>query len=185
MAEPLPVDARRATELVSIATRQAAATALGVRATTDEDLPRAVVWESGADSLLVLLETVTVEASDGLVGVGVDVACDELWEVTGQPRVRVRVDLVVGTEQRPTGLLAAATAPHGPHVVVDRWADELVAFAWQALLDSAAGLTAVAGTDTDGAPLIPTSWTASPNGVSVGPQARHRVDRRITTATRP
>jgi hypothetical protein len=180
--DPIPVGIQAATGLVAAAARAAAATAAGHRR-TDPPLA-AVVWADGADSLLVLLDTVGVSTADGIVTVAVDVACDQTRAVTGEDRSRVEVDLVVGTPQRPTGLLAAATPPRGPSVVVDRWHDALVALAWQALLDTAATLSATAGADTDGTPLVPTRWTASPDGIAVGPQSRHPFDRRPATSRR-
>lgn len=187
VAPPLPVDPERTGALLALAARQAAA-AGGSRAFggggDDDDLPRATVWTAGADALLVLLDELSVRTGDGVVTVSVDVACDELRSTTGTARARIEIDLVVGTEQRPTGLLAAATPPRGPQLVIDRWDDALVALAWQALLDSAAALTASAGVDIDGAPLLPASWTASSDGIAVGPQARHQFDRRAPTAVR-
>lgn len=188
VAPPLPVDPERTGALLALAARQAAA-ARGARVFAgrdhDDDLPRATVWTAGADALLVLLDEISVRTADGVVTVSVEVACDELRSATDEAQARVEIDFVVGTEQRPTGLLAAATPPRGPQLVVDRWHDALVALAWQALLDSAAALTASAGVDTDGAPLLPASWTASADGIAVGPQARHQFDRRAPAAVRP
>ena len=181
-APELPVDPDRATVLVAVAARQAAAGP--DQRETEDDLPRAVVWTAGADALLVLLDTLTVRTAHGVVTIGVDVSCDELQTTTGTSQAHVAIDFVVGTKERPTGLLAAATPPRGPPLVVDRWGDALVAFAWQALLDTAAGLTASAGVDTDGAHLLPTAWTASPAGIAIRPQARHESDRRVQTAVR-
>ena len=181
--EPLPVTAEQATGLVRAAVKDAAAGAVG-RRPTDPPLD-AVVWRDGADSLLVLLDSVRLSTAEGVVTVGVDVACDQLLAGSGEPRAHVEIDLVVGTEKRPTGLLAAATTPAGPAVLVDRWADALVALAWQALLDSAAALSASAGADTDGTPLVPTHWSASQAGIAVGPQARHPFDRQPATSRRP
>jgi hypothetical protein len=175
----LPLDPQRAGALVAVAARQAAAGSQSVEA---DALPSAVVWSAGAQSLLVLLDTLTVGTADGLVTVRVDVACDEVSDAAAEPATRIEIDFVVGTEQRPTGLLAAATPPRGPQLVVDLWGEALVAFAWQALLDTAAGLTANAGTDKDGAGLLPTAWTASSGGIAIRPQARHGIDRRPTTA---
>jgi hypothetical protein len=180
VGDPLPLDPRRAGAVLTVAVQQAAATALA-RESGDgrarHDLPRAVVWTQGADSLLVLLDSLQVSTGDGVVTVAVDVSCDELVRLTQERRATVEVDLVVGTEARPAGLLAAATTPRGPRLVVDRWSDALVALAWQGLLDASAGIAAAAGSDADGAPLVPTTWTASANGLQIGPQARHPLDR--------
>jgi hypothetical protein len=182
-AEPLPVTAKRGTGLLRAAVKDAVAASLG-RRPTDPPLD-AVVWRDGADSLLVLLDSVRLTTGEGVVTVIVDVACDQLRVGRRTPQARVEIDLVVGTEARPAGLLAAAPAPRGPAVVVDRWGDALVALAWQALLDTAAGLSAVAGTDVDGTPLVPTRWSASKGGLRIGPQARHPFDRLRSTSRRP
>jgi hypothetical protein len=182
-AEPLPLTAKRGTGLVRAAAKDAAAASLG-RRPTDPPLD-AILWRDGADSLLVLLDSVRLTTAEGVVTVLVEVACDQLRVGRRTPKARVEIELVVGTEERPAGLLAAAPAPRGPAVVVDRWGDELVAFAWQALLDTAAGLSAAAGTDVDGTPLVPTRWSASKGGIRIGPQARHPFDRRRATSLRP
>jgi hypothetical protein len=186
VADPLPLDVRRAGEVLTVAVQQAAATALA-RESGDgrarRELPTAVVWTQGADSLLVLLDSLRVDTGDGVVTVAVDVSCDELVRLTDERRATVVVELVVGTDKRPAGLLAAATTPRGPKLVVDRWGDALVALAWQGLLDASAGIAAAAGSDADGAPLVPTTWTASPNGLQIGPQARHLIDRVPAGAT--
>lgn len=174
--DPILVDDEQATVLVRAAVARAAA---GLR---DTDPPDAVVWTDGADSLLVLLDSVRVTTGDGLVTVGVDVACDQAGSEAGDLRSHVDVDLVVGTDDRPTGLLAAAPMPRGPGVVVDRWEDSLVALAWQALLDTAAGLSAAAGADPDGAGLVPTRWSGSKEGLAIGAQARHPFDRQPATS---
>jgi hypothetical protein len=184
VSDPLPIEPKRATTLVTVAVQQAVATSLA-----DGDrrrrglLPAAVVWTHGADSLLVLLDSLQVTTDDGLVTVGVDVACDEVVDPNGNPRSHVEVDLVVGTAARPTGLLVAAPTPRGPDLIVQRWGDALVSLAWQGVLDAAAGVTAAAGHDVDGNALVPTTWTASSAGLQVGPQARHPFDRRPATAT--
>jgi len=182
-AEPLPVTTKRGTVLVRAAVKRAAAASLG-RRPTDPPVD-AVVWTDGADSLLVLLDSVRLTTAEGVVTMSVDVACDQLRVGRRKPQARVDIDLVVGTDERPAGLLAAAATPRGPAVVVDRWGDALVALAWQALLDTAAALSAAAGSDVDGAPLIPTRWSASKQGLAVGPQARHPFDSRPATSRRP
>ena len=177
--EPIPVDAKQATTLVRTAVAHAAG---GARPGLPGSEVDAVVWIHGADSLLVLLDSVTVTTADGLVTVGLDVACDEAVSDAGDLRSHVDIDLVVGTAERPTGLLAAGLVPRGPAVIVDRWQDALVALAWQALLDAAAGLSAAAGRDPDGAGLVPTGWSGSKEGLVISAQARHPFDRRPATS---
>lgn len=182
VSSPLPFDAKKAGVLVATAVRQAAARAAGFGVSRIVELPHAVVWTGGTDSLLVLLDSVTVVTSEGLITVSVEVACDELAGRRGTSKHKIAVDIVVGTQARPTGLLAAAPVPRGDPLIVDRWGDELTALAWRAMLDTAASLTAAAGRDVDGTGLIPTSWSASKAGLSIAPQARFDADRVIVTA---
>ena len=79
----------------------------GARNRFERMLPRAVVWTDGGDELLVLLDSIAVETDDGIVTVGVDVACDQV-ATDRSPSTRILVDLIVGTAERPTGVLAAA-----------------------------------------------------------------------------
>jgi hypothetical protein len=171
--EPVPVDTKRISNLVQLAAEQVGARAAGVPA-GDPDAPTSVLWRDGVDALLVLLDTVKVKTEDGVVTVSVDVACDELGR---KGRDTVSVDLVVGTPDRPTGMLVAAPRPRGPLIVTERWADSLVAFAWQAMIDASAGLGAALGHDEDGVPLVPNRWAATTDGISLGAQARHPIDR--------
>jgi hypothetical protein len=166
VAEPVRVDPKR----LMVGARRAAVEAAGAPS---------VVWTQGADALLVHVDGVKVRTGDGVVMVFVDVACDQL-----EGPATIQVGFAVGTEKRPTGMLAAATRPDGPPLVVDRWTDALVAFAWQTLLDAAAGAAAEAGEDADGAALIPAALTASREGLVVTPQARHAKDRRVSPAVR-
>ncbi|GAB3688793.1 hypothetical protein [Angustibacter aerolatus] len=190
-AGTVPLDPRRGTSLLQVAVQQAVLRDLGGAPAGrppdgGDGLPGEVVWTHGADSLLVLLDRLQVTTGEGLVTVTVPVACDELAADRGNqgsPIGQVVVELLLGTSDRPTGLLAAATPPQGPDVVVRRWSDQLVALAWRAVLDAAAGLAAQVGTDADGSPLVPTTWTASADGMSIGPQARHPLDRVVTTSS--
>ena len=174
VAAPVPLDPKQTAGLVTIAARQAVLAATGARLPSDaSQLPSAVLWQDGADALLVEVAQVDVQIGDGLVSVTIPVQCDQL----PKGRDLVAVDLVLGTPDRPTGMLAAATEPRGPRIVIRRWGDALLALAWQALLDTAGGVAGAAGTDQDGAVLIPTGLTASRNGLAVVAQARHEFDR--------
>jgi hypothetical protein len=174
VAAPVPLDPKQAAGLMTIAARQAVLAATGARLPTDPaQLPSSVLWQDGADALLVEVAQIDVQIGDGLVSVAIPVQCDQL------PKGRdiVVVDLVLGMPNRPTGMLAAATEPRGPRVVVRRWGEALLALAWQALLDTAGGVAGAAGTDQDGAVLIPTGLTASQSGLAIVAQARHEFDR--------
>jgi hypothetical protein len=137
------------------------------------ELPASVLWQEGADALMIEVARIDVRVGAGLVTVTIPVICDQLRRGRGV----VDVDFVVGTPDRPTGLLAAATEPRGPRVIVRRWSDALTALAWQSVLASLGGVAAAAGIDRDGAALIPTALTATPAGLGITVQARHDIDR--------
>lgn len=173
-SEPVPVDPERFGGLVRVASRQAAARAASGRVpTSDKDLPSVVIWEQGALALAVNLGAIGMAVEEGVVTATIPVVCDQVPRRGG-----ARITFAVGTPERPTGLLAATTrAPEGPPVVIDAWGEALLALAWQALLDSAAGVAAHAGADTDGTPLVATAFAAAKDRVEVTPQARHPFDR--------
>jgi hypothetical protein len=171
---PIPVQPRETSRLISMAARQAVIESISDDIPGDPArLPASVLWQEGADALLVDLAGIDVRIADGLVTVVIPVRCDQLRE----GRDVVQIDFVVGTPDRPTGLLAATTEPRGPRDVVRRWGGALTALGWQAMLDAVGGLAAAAGRDTDGATLIPVALTATGNGLAVIPQARHQADR--------
>jgi hypothetical protein len=148
-------------------------------AQTGRAAPGAVLWQEGVDALLLQISAITTAVGDGWVTVTIPVICDQIQGPAGtSPSQPVTVTFVMGTGDRPTGLFAAAPArPDGAAVVVERWADALTALAWRALLDTAAGIAAAAGRDTDGSPLIPAAVAATAKGLLVQTQARHPFDR--------
>ena len=178
-AKPLPVEPKEYAALFTLAARQnAALAALGRLPASDDELPGIVVWEEGTAALAVGVAEADFAVEEGAVTVSLPVFCDQLPDV----RDVVRVTFVVGTPERPAGLLAATPPrPEGPAVVVAAWGEALTALAWQALLDVAAGLAARTGTDTDGTPLVATALAAAKDHLEVLPQARHGFDRRPRT----
>ena len=148
----------------------------GLLPADDAELPSTVLWQEGADALLVEVARCEIALGDGEVTVTIPVRCDQLPDQVG----RVVVRLVVGTAARPTGLFAATTThPQGPPVVVQRWGEALTALAWQALLDVAGGVAKHAGRDADSVGLVPVALVTSKAGFVVLPQARHAIDRVI------
>jgi hypothetical protein len=144
----------------------AAKRASGVRAAARRT---EVVWADGADELVVDPGGVSVETTTGAVVVSVPVACDQSGPAT------VRVTFAVGSPDRPAGLIAAATrVPEGPIVVVSRWGDALVAFAWSVLLGMVNGVAAATGVDRTGARLVAGEVVATRDGLTIVPLARHR-----------
>lgn len=144
----------------------AARRASGVRAAARRT---EVVWADGADELIVDPGGVSVETATGVVVVSIPVACDQSGPDT------VRVTFAVGSPDRPAGLIAAATrVPEGPSVVVNRWGDALVAFAWSVLLGTVNGVAGATGVDRTGARLIGGELVATTDGLTIVPLARHR-----------
>jgi len=171
---PIEVKTQEAADLIAVAARQAVLEASGAPVPSDpKQLPQTVLWQDGADALLVEVGAIKVNLAAGSVTVAIPVRCDQL------PKTRsvVEVELLFGLPDRPTGLLAAAAEPRGALVVVRRWGDALTALAWQAVINSAGGITAAAGRDRDGAPLIPIALTVTATGFAVLAQARHEFDR--------
>jgi hypothetical protein len=119
------------------------------------DLPRdtspIVVWEDRGSELEVDTAATRLACKVGVVTIGISVRCDQ---VPGG--AVLEVPLGVGTAERPTGLvMSALTHVAGPAVVVDRWSDALIAFAWECLVETARRLCELAGTDSTGRRLVP------------------------------
>ena len=173
--KPIPVAPEAWRSLLQVACRQGVALAARGRLPgSDDELPGVVVWEEGAAALAVSLTEIQTVVEEGAVTVVVPVRCDQL----GDRRGLVRITFVVGSPQRPAGVLAAtARRPEGPPLVVELWAEPLTALAWQAVLDTAAAVAAHAGADTDGTPLVVTAFAAAKDRIEILPQARHPFDR--------
>jgi hypothetical protein len=128
-----------------------------------------VVWVDGESELAVRLAGVRAETRDGAVVVTIPVRCDQTGET------EVHVTFAVGRPGQPAGLYAATQRrPRGPAVVVDTWAEAIVAFAWQILLGLATGLAGATGKDARGNRLVPAELEATRDGLTIVPMARHR-----------
>ena len=134
-----------------------------------------VVWKKGDRSLMIFPARVSAKFGPGVVAVTIPVSCDQTGDVA------VTVTFVVGDPARPAGLLAATEArPRGPAIIVNSWGENLIAFAWETMLELCGNIAGEAGRDVDGAPLVPIALTASPYGLTIVPMARHTFDRRRT-----
>jgi hypothetical protein len=159
-AQPTTVSAHHAAALYATAFAAAAQVPSTAPAGT------AVVWADGEHELLVYPDRVRVLFQDGFVLTGITVHTEQ----TGT--VEVSVPFAVGTASAPAGLMIATEpVPRGPAIVVERWGDQLIAVAWQALIYLAGGIAAAAGADNSGASLIPAALTAAAAGLTVLPQA--------------
>ena len=128
-----------------------------------------VVWSAGGSELLVHTARSTLSCSAGAVQVALLVSCDQL-----DGPMTVTVPFATGTEKDPRGLfLATVDRPAGPAVVVDVWAEALTAFAWECLLTLATELSAAAGKDSSGRPLVPAALGATDQALLVLPMVRN------------
>jgi hypothetical protein len=128
-----------------------------------------VVWVDGESELAVNLAGVRAETSDGVLVVTIPVRCDQTGEA------EVHVTFAVGRPGHPAGLYASTQRrPRGPAVIVDTWAEAIVAFAWQILLGLATGLAGATGKDARGNRLVPVELEATREGLTIVPMARHR-----------
>jgi hypothetical protein len=169
-APQVPVDPHTTRELFAVA----ALHATGLLDLAGRQTGEAVVWAEHDRELLVEAARVSVRLGPGVVAVTIPVRCEEVGATA------VHVTFAVGDPDRPAGLLAATEErPRGPRLVVELWGEALVAFAWTLLLQVAAHVARAAGTDEDGAGLVPAAVAASPDGIGVLPQARHAFDRVI------
>jgi hypothetical protein len=161
-AHPIVVDDKHAAALMRVAAWRAA----GVfRPTTRTE----IVWVDGDSELAIGLAALRVRMDTGLLRLAIPVRCEE----TG--RAEVEVAFAVGSPAEPAGLYASTfRRPNGPPLVVDRWGDALVAFAWQCVLGMVSGIAGATGKDARGNVLVPAELAVSPRGLVIVPMARHR-----------
>src|SRR5262245_6075270 len=98
---PIQVKTQEAAGLIAVAARQAVLEAAGAPVPSDlRQLPQSVLWQDGANALLVEVGAIKVTFASGGIAVALPVRCDQL------PRTRgvVEVDLLFGSPDRPTGL---------------------------------------------------------------------------------
>ena len=164
--EAVPIGGEVVTLLTAQAARRALGTAEARRRTTE------VIWSDAGDELAVDPAGVTTATTTGAIALTIPVRCDQTGPAT------VEVTFVVGSTDRPAGLHAATPErPRGPAVIVDRWADALIAFAWSAVLELAETVTGTMGRDARGDRLIPGALVATDDGLQIVPFARHRLGR--------
>lgn len=145
---------------------------LGFRAAAGAARADSVLWEKGSMQLLVHISRVEIALGDGTVTANIPVECDETGPTS------VTVVFAVGSSERAAGALAATEdRPRGPVAIVTLWSEELIALAWQGVMQGVVGLAGAAGQDEDGAALVPAMFTVTANRVAVQPMARHTFDR--------
>jgi hypothetical protein len=105
-----------------------------------EDKPsESIVWVNADAELVLRPAQARVACDDGLVRVAMPVYTEQTDEA------EIFVPFAVGRPDAPAGLIMATeTRPRGPDLVVDRWAEPLLAAAWEALVGVAVDATAPA-----------------------------------------
>ena len=165
---PGPVPKGEATEPIDVETKHLEDLVLSALGVEDKRRRNQVIWEHAGSELLVHLKTARVAVLDGYVLIGViveTVECD---------RVEITVPFAVGHPERLAGMVVTTEpTPRGPTLIIDRWGDALIAWAWQLLNDVIGALTARVGVDTEGVPLLPGATVASKGSLRVIPQAQH------------
>lgn len=143
-------------------------TAVGV---ADKRRRNQVVWELAGSELLVHLQSMRVQVMRGLVLVGLTVETNE----TG--RTEVTVPFAVGQSDQLSGMIVTTEPkPRGPTIIIDRWGEAIIAATWQAVLRVIGTLTARAGVDHLGNPLLPGAVVADHNRLAVIAQAAHEFE---------
>lgn len=137
--------------------------------------PPPILWEDGANQLVVKTAGVKAQLGTGFIELSIPVSCDQTGDTT------VTVTFVTGTPDRPTGgVTTTEDHPRGPAIVVENWHEPLIAFAWQTVLIATSAVAGAVGTDASGGALITQTVAVTPNGLSVVPMAQHTFQSTIS-----
>ncbi len=163
----------RSPDLLSVPTKDAQRV-LGETVRLVLDLPRnstpLVVWTQGDSELLVHSDKTRISLSSGVVTLKITVECQEHGK-----RV-IPVPIGVGTKQAPSGLVMSTFEDlEGPAELVAAWSDAIIAFAWEALLETARVICSEVGKDKRGLPLVPGSIGAGSGQLLLQPVARYSL----------
>ena len=146
--------------------------AAGLDRSKTSNPPPPILWDHGADRLLVHLADAEIECGDGVVDLALGVECDQTQ------RERVVCTFVTSSPKRPAGFTwASESRPRGSAVIVDVWGEALVALCWRALIEIVRIGASASGIDTFDRPLIASTVAATPDGFLVVPQAANRYMR--------
>jgi len=167
-----PVPAGEVLDPIEVRNDDLQALMLSAVGVTDKRRRNQVIWEQAGSELLVHLARTRVQVVKGLVIVGMTV------ETNQSGKVEVTIPFAVGRPDRLAGMVVTTEPkPRGPTLIIDRWGDALIAAAWQALVDVVGTLTARAGVDEDGTPLLPGAVVADDSRLSVVAQAPQTFER--------
>ena len=138
-----------------------------------------LLWDTGADRLLIHLAKATLQTGPGFVDLRLPVHCDE----TGA--ADVVTTYLTAAPERPHGfVLASEDRPRGPALVVQVWGEALVALGWRALVELARMVAAARGTSASGLPLVASTVVAGPEGLTVTAMGAHRYGTGLGGSTR-
>jgi hypothetical protein len=138
---------------------------------------RPLLWDSGADRLLVHLAKASIVLADGVIDLHFSVECDQ----TGV--AEVVATYVTASPDKPHGfVLATEDLPRGPAVVVQVWGEALVALGWRAIVELTRMVAATRGTDTADQPLVASTVVATANGLAITAMGGQRFG---TSTVRP
>ena len=144
------LDEREATKRYRTALK--AALAPGAKKPAD-----AVVWEDAGAELLLHPARARLACEEGPGRVVIPVYTEQTDDA------EILVPFAVGRPDAPAGLvMATETRPRGPDVVVDRWAEPLLAAAWEALVGVAVDAAA---------PALPAALSAAQGRVEIAARA--------------
>ena len=158
LGQPVPVGSKSVQQLL-----QAAAAA---GSTSGQQ-----VWTKASSELAVITGKIAVTLDDGLAIVAIPVSCDQL-------SATIQVPFAMGGKDTPAGMvIATEDRPRGNALIVDLWGEALTAYAWKLLLTVMHRVALQSGIDEDGAGLVPVALTATKEGITLAPMARHTFDR--------
>jgi hypothetical protein len=146
----------------------AAVVAAGLDPAKTPSPPPPVLWAERGNRLLVHIAGVHGTVDSGLVEITIPVECDETMHT------EVTVTFVTGSADRPSGGVATAEDhPRGAAIVVENWAEALIAYAWRVLVIATSAMAGIGRQDHAGRALIANSLEVDPKGLTVRPMARH------------
>lgn len=153
---------------VLVLLRSAAVTAAGLDAALTPDPPEPLLWEDGANRLLIRIAGVSATLDDGLIELTLPVFCEESGEA------EITVAFVTEAQDQPTGgICITEDHPRGPAVIIENWHEALIAFAWHTVVVATGALSGVVGADASGQSLVTASISVSRDGLAITPMARH------------
>jgi hypothetical protein len=166
--KPLPAGTVGAEVPVNSAALQKLITAI----TAEDSTAGQQVWTKGSSELTVITGKIAIALDDGLAIVTIPVSCDQVAAAA------IQVPFAMGGKDTPSGIVfATEDRPRGVEAIVDVWGEALTAYAWRLLVTAIHRTALQSGTDVDGAGLVPIAVTATKDGITLVPMARHTFDR--------